>query len=46
MCGIRGRILVAFRGWFDGVLRGVWWRFEDGLVAFREWFDGVWKVLC
>ena len=33
-CEIRGRILVAFWGWFGGVLRMVWWRFERGLTAF------------
>ena len=32
---------MAFRGWFGGVSRVVWWRFEGGLVAFREGFDGV-----
>ena len=32
---------MAFRGWFDGVLRVVWWRFERVLMAFREGFDGV-----
>lgn len=36
MCGIRGRILVAFRGWFGGVLRVVWWRFERVLTVFGK----------
>ena len=30
------RVLVAFRGWFDGVSRVVWWRFERSLTAFGK----------
>ncbi len=27
---------MAFQGWFGGVSRMVWWRFEDGLMAFGK----------
>ena len=36
---------MAFRGWFGGVSRMVWWRFKGALVAFQGWFGGVSRMV-